>query len=58
MTFSMDDARRAKATARTIAARTPIEEKLRILERLRERDRAIKRAVPVPSPRQAPEAST
>ncbi len=54
----MDEALRAKATARTRAARTPIAEKLRILERLRERDRAIKRAMPSSVPRQPPETST
>jgi hypothetical protein len=51
-TFSMDEVLRAKAAARAIEARTPIAEKLRILERLRERDRAIKRAVILTAPRQ------
>ena len=41
----MDDALRVKRAARATAAVTPIAEKLRILERLRERDRVIKRAV-------------
>ena len=46
----MDDALRAKRVSRAMAAANPIAEKLRILERLRERDRAIKRAV-VDAPR-------
>ena len=41
----MDDALRAKRAARAATAATPIAEKLRILERLRERDRTIKLAV-------------
>ena len=41
----MDDALRAKRASRAMVAAKPIAEKLRILERLRERDRAIKRAV-------------
>ena len=45
MSFSMNDALRAKRASRATAAAKPIAEKLRILERLRERDRAIKRAV-------------
>ena len=48
MSFSMDDALRAKRAASAAAAATPIAEKLRILERLRDRDRAIKRASAAP----------
>ena len=48
MSFLMDDALRAKRAARAAASAKPIAEKLRCLERLRERDRAIKRAVLVP----------
>ena len=51
MSFSMDDALRAKRAARATAAARPIAEKLRILELLRERDRAIKRAVAAPEQR-------
>ena len=47
VSFSIDDALRAKRTARATAAALPVAEKLRILERLRERDRAIKLAVVV-----------
>ena len=45
MRFSMDEALRVKRASRVVMAATPIAEKLRILERLRERDRAIGRAV-------------
>lgn len=45
VSFSMDDALRAKRVSRAMVAAKPVAEKLRILERLRERDRAIKRAV-------------
>ena len=48
MSFLMDDALRAKRAARAAVSARPIAEKLRCLERLRERDRAIKRAVLVP----------
>ena len=41
----MDEVFRAKRAARAAAAAMPIAEKLRILERLRERDHAITRAV-------------
>lgn len=53
----MDDALRVKRAARAAAAGTPIAEKLRILERLRERDRVIKRAVAVSEPRPVRDAS-
>lgn len=53
VSFSMDDALRAKRVSRAMAAAKPIAEKLRMLERLRERDRAIKRAV-VDAPRRPP----
>jgi len=42
--FSMDEALRMKRASRVAMTATPIAEKLRILERLRERDRAIRRA--------------
>ena len=45
MKFSMDEALRMKRASRVAMTATPIAEKLRILERLRERDRAIRRAV-------------
>ena len=51
MRFSMDEALRVKRVARATAAGTPIAEKLRILERLRERDRVIKGAVATSDPR-------
>jgi len=41
----MDEALRVKRASRVAMTATPIAEKLRILERLRERDRAIGRAV-------------
>jgi len=50
--FSMDEALRIKRASRVAMTATPIAEKLRILERLRERDRAIRRAVI--SPEQCP----
>lgn len=50
MTFSMDEALRVKRASRVAMAATSIAEKLRILERLRERDRAIQRAVVAPEP--------
>ena len=52
MKFSMDEALRIKRASRVAMTATPIAEKLRILERLRERDRAIRRAVI--SPEQCP----
>jgi rRNA-processing protein FCF1 len=45
MRFSLDEVLRAKAAARTAVIALPIAEKLRILERLRDRDQAIRRAV-------------
>ena len=45
MTFTMADVLRVKRAARAAGAARPIAEKLRTLERLRDRDRAIKRAV-------------
>lgn len=57
MSFSLEDALRAKRAARAAAAATPIAEKLRILERLRARDRAIKRAAVVPDPPQRRDTS-
>ena len=43
--FTLEDALRAKAAARTAVSALSIPEKLRILERLRDRGQAIKRAV-------------
>jgi len=43
--FSMNEALRVKQASRVAMTAIPIAEKLRILERLRERDRAIGRAV-------------
>ena len=48
MRFSMDEALRVKRESRVAMAATTIGEKLRILERMRERDRAIGRAVMAP----------
>lgn len=45
MKFTMSEALRAKREARASEAAKPIAEKLRTLERLRDRDRAIKGAV-------------
>ncbi len=50
MRFSIDEVLRAKRAARATAAAKPIAEKLQILERLRDRDRAIKRAVRASDP--------
>ena len=48
MTFSMTDVLRAKRLMRAAAAAMPIAEKLRVLERLRDRERLIKCAVAAP----------
>jgi len=53
----MDEALRVKRASRVVMAATPIAEKLRILERLRERDRAIGRAVVAPEQRPRRDAS-
>lgn len=45
MRFSLDEALRVKRALRVAMTATPIAEKVRILGRLRERDRAIGRAV-------------
>jgi hypothetical protein len=50
MQFTMADALRAKQGQRERMAAAPVAEKLRILERLRDRDRAIKDAVARASP--------
>jgi len=56
--FSMDEALRMKRASRVAMTATPIAEKLRILERLRERDRAIRRAVVAPEQRPMRNASS
>ncbi|GEM_PF-2934064 len=53
----MDEALRIKRASRVAMTATPIAEKLRILERLRERDRAIGRAVIAPEQRPTRDAS-
>jgi len=55
--FSMDEALRMKRASRVAMTAAPIAEKLRILERLRERDRAIRRAVVAPEQRPTRDAS-
>ncbi|WP_411281538.1 hypothetical protein [Gemmatimonas sp.] len=58
MRFSMDEALRIKRASRVAITATPIAEKLRILERLRERDRAIRRATIAPEQRPTRDAAS